>query len=280
MKRTVMAAIGGIALLTGTAFAAAPLAAQEAESEELAAEEARALGDMFGDMFGTAEPLSLEQEARVPAAMLVVSKLFPKGTYARMMEDSMAPMMESMTGSFGAGSALSLAQLTGLDPLDLSGLDSDRLSKAAELLDPAGQDRNNAATEMMFALVGEVMVDIEPAYRAGLARAYAVRFTNDELMDLDAYFETEVGKKYAAESFLIFADPQVMSAMNEMMPAIMERMPDMMAATTAIEDSFPASRSYSDLTAVEQGQLAELLGVSKETLAESESMRTEPAGAF
>ncbi len=280
MKPTFLASISGLALLVSSAFFATPIHAQEIGSEELAAQEARQLGNMFGDIFGTADPLSPEEEERVPAAMLVVSKLFPEGTYARMMEESMAPMIESMTGMLGTVSALSLAQLTGLDPLDLSGLDSDRLSKAAELLDPGAQDRDSATNQMMLTLIGEIMADIEPAYRAGLARAYAVRFTNDELIDLSAYFETEVGKKYAAESFLIFADPQVMSSMNGMMPAIMERMPDIVAATTVIEESQPARRKFSDLTAGEQGRLAELLGVSKGELAESEPNQIVTEAAY
>ncbi len=279
MKRTLMAAIGGFALLAAT-----PLSAQTANSDELTAEQASQLGelfgDMFGDMFGTAEPLTADQEERLPAAMIVVTKLFPKGTYARMMDESMAPMMEAMMGGVGANSALALSQMTGLNPLDLAQLDDDRLSKAVGLLDPAATERNQAMTDTMLTLISEVVIDIEPAYRAGLARAYAVRFSNDELLDLAAYFETETGKKYAAESFMIFADPQVMSAMNEVMPAMMERMPDIMSAATALEENFPPARSFSDLNDAERAQLADLLGVSKDELAESEPDPTAAEAPF
>ncbi|WP_108789280.1 DUF2059 domain-containing protein [Erythrobacter sp. Alg231-14] len=266
MKRTILAGIGGCALL----WAAAPAAAQENSGEELTAEQARELGNLFGDMFGTADPLSAEQEERLPAAMLVVSKLFPKGTYARMMDESMAPMIDAMMGDLGGNSTIALSQLTGLSPLDLSNLDAERLAKAVALLDPAAEERNSAMSRLMLTQIGEIMLEIEPAYRAGLARAYAVRFTNEELMDLSAYFETDVGKKYAAESFLVFADPQVMSSMNEMMPAMMERLPAIMSATASIESDFPAGRSFSDLSGAEQSQLADLLGVTKGELAQSE----------
>ncbi|MEP3422725.1 MAG: DUF2059 domain-containing protein [Erythrobacter sp.] len=266
MKRTILAGIGGCALL----WAAAPVTAQENSGGELTAEQARELGNLFGDMFGTADPLSAEQEERLPAAMLVVSKLFPKGTYARMMDESMAPMIDAMMGDLGGNSAIALSQLTGLSPLDLSNLDAERLAKAVALLDPAAEERNSAMSRLMLTQIGEIMLEIEPAYRAGLARAYAVRFTNDELMDLSAYFETDVGKKYAAESFLVFADPQVMSSMNDMMPAMMERLPAIMSATASIESDFPSGRSFSDLSGAEQSQLADLLGVTKGELAQSE----------
>ena len=277
MKRTIFSTIGGAILFTGAA--SAPAMAQTEQSEELSAEEARQLGALFGDMFAAADPLSPEEEERLPAAMSVVTKLFPKGTYTRMMDESMAPMVEAMLGQMGGSPTLRVAQLTGLDPFDLTDLDEDRLTKAMDLLDPDASERGGEMAETMLTLIGDVMLDIEPAYRAGLARAYAVRFTNAELMDLDAYFETEVGKKYAAESFLVFADPQVMSSMNEVMPAMMERMPEIMTASAAIEENYAAARGYSSLSDAEQTQLAEFLGVSREILEgnEPQPVVTEPA---
>lgn len=266
MKRLFLAATAGLSL----SFTAAPLAAQTVDSSEPTQEEFDAIGALFGDMFGTAEPLSPEAEARLGAAMNVVTKLFPKGTYAKMMEESMAPLLEGMMGGLGGSPALTLTALTGLDPLALGAIEEEKLEAAVSLLDPAAAQRNAAMGESMFALISEVVVEIEPAYRAGLARAYAVRFSKDELADLGAYFDTPVGKKYAAESFLIFADPQVMASMNEVMPAMMQRMPAMMEAMTSASAEFPGSRSFSDLDAGERAKLASLLGVSEEELAEAE----------
>ena len=266
MKRLFLAATAGLAL----SCSAAPLAAQTVDSVEPTQEEFDAIGALFGDMFGTAEPLSPEAEARLGVAMNVVTKLFPKGTYAKMMEESMAPLLEGMMGGLGSSPALTLTALTGLDPLALGAIEEEKLEAAVSLLDPAAAQRNAAMGESMFALISEVVVEIEPAYRAGLARAYAVRFSKEELADLDAYFDTPVGKKYAAESFLIFADPQVMASMNEVMPAMMQRMPAMMEAMTSASAEFPGSRSFSELDARERAKLASLLGVSEEELAEAE----------
>lgn len=271
MKRLTLAAACALSII------AAPASAQTVESETLTDEQYEALGNLFGDMFGDAEPLSQEEQERVPSAMMVVSKLMPEGTMARMMEESMQPMMESMIGGMGAGPALSVSQLTGLGPFELSEIDPSKLDEAAKLLDPAAEDRNKAMGSAMFGIVAEVMADVEPAYRAGLARAYAVRFTKAELDDLSAYFDTPVGKKYAAESYLIFADPQVMASMNEMMPAVMQRMPEMMTVTQQLETEFPKGRTFSDLSAEEQTRLSELLGVSKEDLKASEPATSQDA---
>lgn len=262
MKKTLIAAASGIAL----AFTAAPAAAQD----EPSAAELEALGDMFGDIFGAAEPLTAEQEARVPAAKMVVAKLFPEGTYAKMMDETMRPMFDSMFGSALGGPAMTVGQLTGLSPLDLAEVDEAKLAEAAQLLDPNAAERNKAVGDMTINLITEIVADIEPAYRAGLARAYAVRFTQAELTDLSAYFSTPVGSKYAAESFLVYADPQVMSTMNEMMPAMMEKMPDMMGGIAEIVEQYPEGRKFSELSEAEQSQLATLLGVDADQLASSE----------
>ncbi|MEL7199907.1 MAG: DUF2059 domain-containing protein [Pseudomonadota bacterium] len=267
MKRTILTAASGIAL----AFSAAPIAAQTVDSEEPTAEEFAALGDLFGDMFGTADPLTEEQAARVPAAQAVVTKLFPVGTYAKMMDETMKPMFEGIMGEMGGGTpALALAKLTGLDPFALTDVDDANLEQALTLLDPQADARNAAMTDVTLNMLSGIFDKIEPAYRTGLARAYAVRFTQDELTELDAYFQTPVGAKYAAESFLIYADPQVMESMNEMMPLVMEAMPVMMAGMTEITEQYPEGRKFSALDDAEKEQLAALLGVSMDDLAVSE----------
>ncbi|MEP0392920.1 MAG: DUF2059 domain-containing protein [Erythrobacter sp.] len=265
MKRLFLAATTGLAL----SFTV-PVAAQTETSAQPSQEEIDAIADLFGDMFVTPDPLSPEEEARLGEAMIVVTKLFPEGTYSRMMEETMAPMLEEMIGGLGGSPALALRGLTGVDSLTLGAIDDDKLKAAVALLDPAAAERNAAMGAKLFELMSEVVVEIEPAYRAGLARAYAVRFSQEELADLSAYFDTAVGKKYAAESFVIFADPQVMSAMNELMPAIMQRMPSMFELMGSIGAEFPEGRSFSALDAQERAKLASLLGISEEELAEVE----------
>lgn len=266
MKRFLFAAASGVALV----FSSAPVTAQTVESEEPTAEEFAAIGAMFGDMFGTADPLTEEQEARIPAAQSVVTRLFPEGTYAKMMDETMKPMFEGLMGEMGGTPALALSKLTGLSPLDLADLDEASLAQALALLDPQAEARNAAMVQVTLDLITDITTKIEPAYRTGLARAYAVRFSEGELADLDAYFQTPVGAKYAAESFLIYADPQVMESMNEMMPMMMEAMPGMMGDMTQIVAQYPEGRTFSALDDAEKERLGALLSVSLDDLAASE----------
>ncbi len=266
MKRLTNA-LSALALTTAT-----PALAQEQDSaaDTELQQELDAMGALFGDMFGSADPLTSEQEARVPAAQAVVLQLFPEGTYAKMMDETLAPMMDSLMGTIAGSPAIQLMALTGLAPSELTLVDEANLAQAGELLDPNASVRNAEIASVTMSLISDVVVKIEPSYRAGLARAYAVRFSEEELTDLNAYFATPVGQKYASESFLIFADPQVMASMNEMMPAVMKAMPDMMGNVGQIAEKYPKGRSFSDLNAEEQDTLAALLGVSLEDLAARE----------
>jgi len=269
IKRAILAGTASIALLAST-----PIVAQDGsatvQSDELSQEDADAIGSMFGSMFGEAEPLTPEQEARMPVAEGVVERIFPAGTYAKMMNDTMKPMMDGMMGSFMDLPVNEIAKLTGLFSEEMPELGEGSINEVMAILDPAFEDRTKLISEVTIQLVTDTMTQIEPAYRSGLARAYAVRFTEAELSDLNAYFSTPTGAKYAGESILIYTDPQVMSAMNEMMPAMMSMMPQMMQEITEASAQFPPARTYSELDDAEKAKLADLLGTTQDELAARE----------
>jgi hypothetical protein len=258
IRRRIFAATAGLAALT---LAAPPLAAQDTASDAPTA---------MANIFGKAEPLTAEQEARIPAAEQVVARIFPPGTYAKMMNDTMKPMMDNIMGSFMDVPMSEIAKLSGLPAEELPAMGEGSLREVAAILDPAFEERTRLMSNVTMQLVADMMVEVEPTYRAGLARAYAARFTEAELADLAAYFATPTGAKYAAESMLINTDPQVMSTMNEMVPTMMRLMPEMMAKAKEAEAQLPPPRTFSDLTPAEQARLAELLGVSVEELRKSE----------
>ncbi len=262
MKAFFTATLPALALLGAT-----PLAAQdEVDMTEMSAEEraamAEAMGGIFGDAF-KADPLTPEQEARLPAATSVIEKIFPAGTFGKMMDESMKPMLEGMMGgALGDSDTLqTLARLSGRDQFDLMGMDDGAKAEAIALIDPYAKQRQEAMLEATFSLTTKLMNRIEPSYRAGLERAYAKRFSVEELTEIDRFFSTPVGGKYAGESMIIAMDPQVMSAMNEMMPAMMELLPEMMEQFTALAAVIPGPRQFGELSGTEQSRLAELLEV-------------------
>lgn len=241
-------------------FGAAALAFALPVQAQTAAPDFSGLASAMGDVF-KAEPLSPEQEARLPQAEAVVSQLFPPGTYRKMMDQMMGPMMDGMMSQIGQLPLADIARISGLDEASLAGIGDAKLGEIAAILDPAFEERNRITGQVSVGMVSRLMDRIEPSYRAGLARAFATRFSNAELAELQQFFATPVGARYAGESMLIYADPQVMAAMNEMMPAMFEMMPGMIEEMQAKTAHLPPARTPSDLDDGELTRLARLLGV-------------------
>ncbi len=242
-----------------------PLVAQDTQSPAESMEDVEALAGNLADMFPT-EALTPAQEARLPQAEAVVARIFPEGTYARLMDETMEPMMNAIMGSMKQVPLAQLRAIGGMDQSDLAEMGDARLGDIIAILDPAYEERSAVFSQIMVEMVGDLVEGIEPSYRAGLARAYAVRFERSDLVELDRFFQTPVGGRYAAESMLIFADPQVMSAMNEVMPAVLEMMPDMMENFQERSEQLPQPRELSDLDDSELDRLSALLGVAPEDL--------------
>ena len=252
---------------------AAPLAAQDASPSpdpERSEGGISTLSELLGGLFGAPETLNAEQEARLPAARSVALKLFPEGTYAKMMRETFAPVFERVLGSTAMAPGLQVMALTGLPRSSVAAIEEKQLQEAVKLLDPNASERAAEVGRVSANMMTDLISQIEPSYRLGLMRALAIRFTEAELRDLDTYFATPVGRKFAAQSSLIHSDPQVMSAMTEMTPKILEAMPSLFEDLGAISSKYPKGRTYSALSSSEQAELATLLNVSADQLAANE----------
>ena len=83
------------------------------------------------------------------------------------------------------------------------------------------------------------MVKVEPFYREGLARAYAKHFDAAELAEINAFFATPTGNRYAATSMGMYMDPQLMAEIPDMMPVIVGHVAE--AATRLPGGPYPRS---------------------------------------
>jgi hypothetical protein len=226
------------------------LAASKAELEQVMG----ALGTLFPK-----EPLTPEQEARLPAAQRIVALMIPEGTMGdimgKMIDDIVRPMMQ-----FGGSQAKStLARNIGVSPfeIDLSEEDSAAL---ASLFDPAWAERQEREFAVFPEMMRQMLTLMEPGLRKALAEAYAMRFTDSELADIAAFFGTETGAKYARESFAMASDPRMMGASMEALPAMMEAMGDIEAQVAAATADLPPVRSYDDLSPAERERVIAATG--------------------
>lgn len=261
IRRRIFAAAAGLSALTLTPQ---PLAAQEVSDAKL--------GDVMELMAGMfqAEPLTAEQEARLPAAGALVAVMMPDGFYADMVGDMMDGMIGPIVGMFNgeAGARMVLQSRLDLQPDQLEALSDEERIELAALLDPAFEQRGAVVGDMMGGVMADVAAVMEPLYREGLTKAYAARFDAAQLADIQAFFSTPTGKVYAAESMKLLADPQVMSASMQAMPAMMGGMGDIVAKLEARMAELPGERSWADLTKAQQARMAAVLGVTEAALGE------------
>lgn len=206
------------------------------------------------------------EPARLAAAQRVVGRLLPDGTYKRMMGANFTTLMDSMAESMGSMPIQSLMRMSGIGAEEAATLGSGTIQQVMAIYDPYWNQRLKRSTDAMMEGMTEVMTSMEPALRDGLTRAYAREFTAAELVEMDRFFATPAGARYADKSMQLFMDPEMIKGMTAMVPEMTRRMPDMMAKAQAAVADLPKPRSNSDLTPAERAKLSKLLGVPADTL--------------
>ncbi|MEM6476978.1 MAG: DUF2059 domain-containing protein [Pseudomonadota bacterium] len=256
------------------AFAAAtPLAAQDddvtetvsiEESEESGAEDIEAMMGLLGALFQV-EPLTPEQEARLPIAQSVAEKMIPEGALGEMMGTLMKDIMDPFTslGPPPANATVSKGLGISLFELDLT---EEQTAEVAALLDPAFEVRSKREMEAFPQMLSSIMSVMEPSMREAMAELYAIRFEDSELTELNTFFATPLGEKFASESFKMAADPRLMVAGMEALPQLLGTVSDMESAIEAATADLPEKRAFADLPASEKARISELTGLSAEEI--------------
>ncbi|WFL78785.1 hypothetical protein P7228_06910 [Altererythrobacter arenosus] len=247
-----------LALGAGLALATQPVAAQDEPDAEAFA----ALSEMF-----KVEPLTAEQQARLPQAQAIIERMIPEGAMGEMMgsmfDGIMTPIMEMATKAPRGD----VAKQLGVTPAELE-MSDEELVELADMLDPIREQRNARFLEVMPAIMGEMMTAIEPTMRKAMAEAYAVYFDERELADIDAFFSTQSGLSFARKSFTMSSDPRVVGGMMEAMPAMFASMATIEARMEEATADLPPVRDFAQLSAAERKRVVELTGFSEAELRE------------
>jgi hypothetical protein len=166
--------------------------------------------------------------ARLTLARKTVEYVWPLGTYQRMMSASVDQMMGSMmSGMFDmkVGDMVHSGQNMTEEDKKVA---QTTMREAILKKDPHFEERMRISNKVMMGEMGTVLGKMEPAIREGLAKAYAKKFDARQLADLNSFFQTPTGRVYAAESLLLFTDPEMIRAMTGSMPELMKSMPAIM----------------------------------------------------
>ena len=274
--RTSILAVG-----TSLALVASPALAQD----DATPTEPQSEAEMFETMQAMfpKDPLTAEEQSRLPMAAQIIDKMIPPGTFAEMMggmfDSMMGPIME-MAASNPKGD---VARMLGMEASDLQ-LGEEQVVELAGILDPVWKERNAAIAGVMPELMKGMMATMEPPMRKAMTEAYAIYFNETELADIDAFFSTPSGLSYARKSFTMASDPRIMAASMEALPAMMESFAELETKMEAATADLPQTRGWEDLSATQRARLAELTGLEQSELeanmafaAELEAMESEAA---
>ena len=188
-----------------------------------------------------AAALPAPDPARLALATQTVERIWPLGTYARMMNGTMDTMMNQMTAS-----------MFDMKPGDLvpgeQGREADKALGGKTMrqvmfeADPQFEERMRITNRVMMGEMAKLMTELEPQVRVGLARAYARKFDERQLADMNRFFATPSGAAYARESMMLFVDPEFIKMMGELAPRMMQVMPAMMEKAKAATAHLPEPR--------------------------------------
>ncbi len=129
-------------------------------------------------------------KAQIDVARPVVDKLFPVGTYRRMMGENMSRMMDSMMGSLMQMPLAEIARIGGVSSEKLAKMTPASLAEVSTIVDPHYRERAKLGMDTIMGGMTDLMDGFEPRVRDALTRAYARRFTAGELAELGSFFGT------------------------------------------------------------------------------------------
>lgn len=286
MKKTLLAAGAALTLLTApTTLAAQVTAAQESAADDIEGEEIEE-GDtaptndeademqqamaMLTGMF-PAEPLTADQQARLPQAQRIIDRMIPEGTMAELMGSMYEQLLSPMMQASGSPATGTVTTATGLNTFDLD-LTPEQTEELATLFDPAWAERQKREMAMFPGIMAQIMNAMEPGMRKAMAELYAINFNPQELADIEAFFLTETGTNYARKSFTMSSDPRIISATMEAMPTMMGAIGTMEQTMVDATADLPAKRSFSELSPAEKSKVAQMTGYSVEDIEQGTAM--------
>ncbi|MFC3099758.1 DUF2059 domain-containing protein [Altererythrobacter lauratis] len=212
-----------------------------------------------------AEPLTPEQQERLPAAEALLDAMLPPGSLGPLMGGGFNQMLLPIRQDQPRDAAAYVRERLGMGSAGLE-LDEAQAERAASLLDPVWRERQAREAEIYPRLMSRAGAALEAPLRRAMAELYAINFTSAELADIAAFFATPSGAAYARRSLSLSSDPRLAMAAMSAMPAMMQAFAEVEAEIAAVAADLPPERRYSELGDADRKRLAQLVGMSREEL--------------
>lgn len=217
------------------------------------------------------------EPARLALAQRTTAALIPDGSLEKMVDNLYGKMFRTILEETGGTSDMMLSIKTGVESDKIAALDAGSKKAVADLFDPYRKEREDQVMKVVRPLLSEALADLEPPMRAGLAKAYARRFSAGQLTELNGFFATPTGGLYAGEAMTLQADPEVMLAMIKAVPPLVNKFIDRAPKIAGDMKELPKEKALADLSDAELAKLAKLMKVDVQTLKDNRDMWSETA---
>ena len=223
--------------------------------------EEEAIFAMIGKMFDIGGESAPIDPVQLKLAESTAAKLLPNGSMKAMMTKMFETFVTPLMNALPEMSSGEIMIKTGIYEGDVETLDDEKRKTITAILDPARKDRGKQMIEAITPLLDETMALLEPPMRTGISRAYARKFSAEQLRQINGFFATPTGAAFAAESYPLQADPEVMRAMFKAMPELLKTLKAKGPSLDTEMKKLPKERTLTDLTDAEMAALAKLLNV-------------------
>jgi hypothetical protein len=223
-------------------------------------------------IFGT-DQLPPVPPAQLALAQQTTGALVPPGSLEKMMDNLYGKLLRGMLGEFGGMSDLMLSYKTGVENDKIAALDTPTKEKIADLFDPYRKAREEKIMTNIKPLVSEVLRDFEAPMRDGMAKAFARKFSADQLTQMNSFFATPAGSAYAGEWMALQVDPEIILAVLRSVPPMADKWIDRAPELEAkFKDDLPKEKQMADLSDAELTKLAGLMKVDVQQLKEQRDL--------
>jgi hypothetical protein len=234
---------------------------------------------MFSKIFETVENKTPIDPVQLKLAETTAERLMPNGSMKNMMNQMINTYMTPIMNILPEMSSTEIMLKVGIYEGEIENLNDEKRKAITDMLDPTRKERGKQVVEVMTPVLEETMALLEPSMRTGISRAYARKFSAEQLRQINGFFATPTGALYAAESYPLQADPEVMQAMFKAMPKLAETLKKKIPSMEAGMKNLPKERQLSDLNKEEMAKLAKLLDVKVATLEEQRDLMSAGAAA-
>ena len=172
--------------------------------------------------------------ARLALARTSVQSMWPDGTYGQVMTGFMGPVLER-------GMKLKSSDFTAMAGMKAKATTADKDLSLHDTLagkDPYFDQRVAAIRAVVAEELSKISLIIDPHIRDGLGRAMARRFDAQQLGEINRFFATPTGQKFAGQALQLWIDPDAIRSMFGSMPEMMKLMPEMVEKLKAANDKF------------------------------------------